>query len=147
MYETLSLHRDNAYSKPIGVVIASKHHNKMLCQSSEMLAFKSMQRMHFLEAFPFLQNPILQNIQITNISNTVQKVVSNIFEINLKINQVEFERGRKKNQLIWSFILKVIAGQSLVKTLFLIKPEKGKRFEGNTLSQQRRRTQDLCAFT
>ena len=50
---------------------------------------------------------------------------------------MKFERGRKKNQLIWSFILKVIAGQSLVKTLFLIKPEKGKRFEGNTLSQQR----------
>ena len=47
---------------------------------------------------------------------------------------MKFERGRKKNQLIWSFILKVIAGQSLVKTLFLIKPEKGKRFEGNTLS-------------
>ena len=40
---------------------------------------------------------------------------------------MKFERGRKKNQLIWSFILKVIAGQSLVKTLFLIKPEKGKR--------------------
>ena len=51
-----------------------------------MLAFKSMQRMHFLKAFPFLQNPILRNIQTTNISNTVQKVVSNIFEINLKIN-------------------------------------------------------------
>ena len=37
---------------------------------------------------------------------------------------MKFERGRKKNQFIWSFILKVIAGQSLVKTLFLIKPEK-----------------------
>ena len=34
----------------------------------------------------FYKNPILQNNQITNISNTVQKVVSNIFEINLKIN-------------------------------------------------------------
>ena len=33
---------------------------------------------------------------------------------------MKFERGRKKNQLIWSFILKVIASQ----TLFLIKPEK-----------------------
>ena len=83
-----------------------------------MLAFQSMQRMHFLEAFPSLQNPILQNIQITNISNTVPKVVSNIFEINLKINYMKFERGRKKNQLIWSFILKVIAGQSLVKLCF-----------------------------
>ena len=69
-----------------GVETVSKHHPKILCQSSEMLAFKSMQGMHFLEAFPFLQNPILQNIQIKNISNTVQKVVSNIFEINLKIN-------------------------------------------------------------
>ena len=47
---------------------------------------------------------------------------------------MEFERSRKKDQLIWSFILKVIAGQSLVKTMFLIKLEKGKRFEGNTLS-------------
>ena len=86
MYETISIHKANAYSKSKGVVIESEHHNKILCQSSEMLAFKSMQRMHFLEAFPFLQNPILQNIQITNISNTVPKVVSNIFEINLKIN-------------------------------------------------------------
>ena len=57
---------------------------------------------------------------------------------------MEIERGRKKNQLIWSFILKVIAGQSLVKTLFLIKPEKGKSFEGNTLSQQRKRTQGFA---
>ena len=32
------------------------------------------------------KNPILQNTQITNISNTVQKVVSNIFEITLIIN-------------------------------------------------------------
>ena len=32
------------------------------------------------------KNPILQNTQITNISNTVPKPVSNIFEINLKIN-------------------------------------------------------------
>ena len=86
MHETLSLHKDNAYSKSNGVVIVSEHHNKILCQSSEMLAFKSIQRMHLLEAFLFLQNPILQNIQITNISNTVPKVVSNIFEINLKIN-------------------------------------------------------------
>ena len=37
---------------------------------------------------------------------------------------MKFERGRKKNQLIWSFILKVIAGQSLVKTMFLNKTRK-----------------------
>ena len=37
---------------------------------------------------------------------------------------MKFERGRKKNQLIWSFILKDIAGQSLVKSLFLIKTRK-----------------------
>ena len=37
---------------------------------------------------------------------------------------MKFERGRKKNQLIWSFILKDIASQSLVKVLFLTKPEK-----------------------
>ena len=55
---------------------------------------------------------------------------------------MKFERGRKKNQLIWSFILKDIASQSLVKVLFLIKPEKGKRFDteyafgvGNTYSR------------
>ena len=55
MYETLSLHKDNAYSKPNGVVVVSKHHNKILCQSSGMLAFKIVQRMHLLEAFLFLQ--------------------------------------------------------------------------------------------
>ena len=43
---------------------------------------------------------------------------------------MEFERGRKKNQLIWSFILKVIAGQSLVKTLFLNKTRKRKTLRG-----------------
>ena len=42
---------------------------------------------------------------------------------------MKFERGRKKNQLIWSFILKDIASQRLVKVLFLIKPEK-KTFRG-----------------
>ena len=55
MHETLSLHKDNAYSKSKGVVIESEHHNKILCQSSEMLAFNNMQRMHLLEAFLFLQ--------------------------------------------------------------------------------------------
>ena len=39
------------------------------------------------ESFLFSPSPILKKeIQIANISNTVQKVVSNIFEINLKIN-------------------------------------------------------------
>ena len=38
---------------------------------------------------------------------------------------MKFERGRKKNQLMWGFILKDIASQSLVKVLFLIKSEKG----------------------
>ena len=86
MHETLSLHKDNAYSKSNGVVIVSEHHNKILCQSSEMLAFKSMQRMHLLEAFLFLQKSYFAKYTHTNISNTVPKPVSNIFEINLKIN-------------------------------------------------------------
>ena len=86
MHETLSLHKDNTYSKPYGVVIASEHHNKILCQSSEMLAFKSMQGGALFESFPLSPFPILKNIQITNISNIVQKVVPIIFEINLKIN-------------------------------------------------------------
>ena len=37
---------------------------------------------------------------------------------------MKFERGRKKNQLIWSSILKVIASQRLVKILFLDKNKK-----------------------
>ena len=60
MHETMSIHKANAYTKSKGVVIAPEHHNKILCQSSEMLAFKSMHRMHFLEASLFLQNPLLQ---------------------------------------------------------------------------------------
>ena len=43
---------------------------------------------------------------------------------------MKFERGRKKNQLIWSFIYKDIASQSLVNVLFLIKTRKRKRFGG-----------------
>ena len=38
---------------------------------------------------------------------------------------MKFERGRKKNQLIWSFILKDIASQSSV----LNKTRKRKRFD------------------
>ena len=56
---------------------------------------------------------------------------------------MKFERGRKKNQLIWRFILKYIASQSLVKVLFLIKPEKENVTGVNTLSKQRRRTQEV----
>ena len=41
---------------------------------------------------------------------------------------MKFEEGRKKNQLIWSFILKVIASQRLVKLLFLKENQKRKRF-------------------
>ena len=44
---------------------------------------------------------------------------------------MKFERGRKKNQLVWSFILKVIAGQSLVKLcVFLNKTRKENDSEG-----------------
>ena len=43
---------------------------------------------------------------------------------------MKFERGRKKNQLFWSFILKVIASQSLVKPLFLNKTRKENDSEG-----------------
>ena len=52
---------------------------------------------------------------------------------------MKFERGRKKNQLIWSFILKVIASQSLVKVLFLMKTRKENVSGGLTLSVQRKR--------
>ena len=57
---------------------------------------------------------------------------------------MEFERGGKKNQLIWSFILKVIASQSLVKPLFLNKTRKENDSEENTLSQSRRRTRGFA---
>ena len=51
-----------------------------------MLAFKSMQGGALFESFLLSPFPILKNIQITYLSKTVQKVVLNIFEINLKIN-------------------------------------------------------------
>ena len=57
---------------------------------------------------------------------------------------MKFERGRKKNQLIWSFILKDIASQSLVKVLFLIKPEKENVSGENTLSNRGKRTLDIA---
>ena len=43
---------------------------------------------------------------------------------------MKFGRGRKKNQLFWSFILKVIASQRLVKLLFLNKTRKENDSEG-----------------
>ena len=57
---------------------------------------------------------------------------------------MKFERGRKKNQLIWSFILKDIASQRSVKVLFLIKSKKENASGENTLSKQRRRTRDFA---
>ena len=57
---------------------------------------------------------------------------------------MKFERGRKKNQLIWSFILRDIASQSLVTVLFLIKLEKENVSGENMLSKQRRRTRNFA---
>ena len=57
---------------------------------------------------------------------------------------MKFERGRKKNQLIWSFILKDIASQRSVKVMFLIKSEQENASGENTLSKQRRRTRDFA---
>ena len=53
---------------------------------------------------------------------------------------MKFERGRKKNQLIWSFILKDIASQSSVFN----KTRKRKRFEENTLSNRGKCTLDIA---
>ena len=86
MRVTLSLHKNNVCSKSKWCCNRIKTPHKNIMPEFRMLTFKSMQRMHFLKAFFSLHFPILKNIQITNISNTVQKVVSNIFEINLKIN-------------------------------------------------------------
>ena len=47
---------------------------------------------------------------------------------------MKFEKHQKKNQVHWSCILKVIASQSLVKTLFLNKTEKKTFLEQNMLS-------------
>ena len=47
----------------------------------------------------------------------------------MKINQIEFEKQQKKNQINWTYILKVIASQSLVNSVFLNKTEKKKRKE------------------
>ena len=57
---------------------------------------------------------------------------------------MKFERGRRKNQLIWSFILKDIASQRLVKVLFLIKPEK-KTLRGKYAFEAEETYSGLCA--
>ena len=85
MRMNLSSHKTTYAPSQGGVVTVSTTH-KNIMPEFRMLAFKSMQGVHFLKVFSSLHFPILKNIQITNISNTVQKVVSNIFGINLKIN-------------------------------------------------------------
>ena len=60
---------------------------------------------------------------------------------------MKFEGCRKKNQLIWSFILKVIASQRSVKVLFYKKSEKGKRFGGEYAFEAEKTYSGLCAFT
>jgi hypothetical protein len=67
-------------------VIASKHHNKYYARVQKCLPSRVCKGCTFWKLSLFSKNPILRNIQTTHISNTVQKVVSNIFEINLKIN-------------------------------------------------------------
>ena len=57
---------------------------------------------------------------------------------------MKFERGRKKNQLIWSFILKVIASQSLVNSVFKIKPEKRKTLRGKYAYAAEKRTREFA---
>ena len=57
---------------------------------------------------------------------------------------MKFERGRKKNQLIWSFILKAIASQSLVKLCFLNKTRKRKTLRGKYAFAAEKRTRGLA---
>ena len=87
MRMTLSSHKkSNVCSKSRWCCNRIKTPHKNIMPEFRMLAFKSMQGVHSLESFPFSPFPILKNIQITNISNTMQKFVPIIFEINLKIN-------------------------------------------------------------
>ena len=86
MHETTSIHKLSHILQVKRCCDRIKTPQQILCQSSEMLAFKSMQRMHLVEAFLFLQKSYFAKYTNTNISNTVPKPVSNIFEINLKIN-------------------------------------------------------------
>jgi hypothetical protein len=50
---------------------------------------------------------------------------------------MEFKRGRKKNQINRSFILKDMPSQSLVKVLFLIKTRKRKTHRSRIRFQRR----------
>ena len=81
----LSSHKITYAPSQGGVVTVSTTH-KNIMPEFRMLAFKSMQGGALFESFLLSPFPILKNIQITNISKTVQNVVPNIFEINLKIN-------------------------------------------------------------
>ena len=75
-----------AYAPSQGDVVTVSTTSKNIKPGFRMLAFKCMHvGVHFLKVALFSKNPILRNIQITHISKTVQKVVPNIFEINLKI--------------------------------------------------------------
>ena len=60
---------------------------------------------------------------------------------------MKFERGRKKNQLIWSFILKDIASQRLVKVLFLNKTRKENVSGGKYAFEAEETYSGLCAST
>ena len=86
MRVTLSLHKNNVCSKSKWCCNRIKTPHKNIMPEFRMLASKSMQGGALFESF--LLSPFLfwKNIQITNISKKVQNVVSNIFEINLKIN-------------------------------------------------------------
>ena len=86
MRMTLSSHKNNVCSKSRWCCNRIKTPHKNIMPEFRMLAFKSMQGGALFESFLLSPFPILKNIQITNISKTVQKVVPNIFEINLKIN-------------------------------------------------------------
>ena len=85
MRVTESIHRNNACSKSRWCCNCIKTPHENIMPEFRMLAFKSMQGgVHFLKAFFSLHFPILKNIQLTNISKPVQRVVPKKFEINLK---------------------------------------------------------------
>ena len=87
MHETISIHKAIAYSTSKGVAIVSKHHDKNIMPEFRNACLQEHAKDALFESFLFSPFPILKKIiQTTNISNIVQKVVSNIFEINLKIN-------------------------------------------------------------
>ena len=85
----LSSHKITYAPSQGGVVTVSTTHTKILCQSSECLPSGCGEEVcipKLFESFLLSPFPILKNMQIIYISKTVQKVVPNIFEINLKIN-------------------------------------------------------------